>query len=384
MHRPHLRRRPLPWPSTDTCVDYEQQGKFVRTSPQADTISPNQARILVSELIDLRTRLGKFAFVEHKTVAAALEIAKVRKGQAARVRAEAAAAKAAQIAAKSALKSTVPGFGPRGGLPRDKPSLIRLCKECGLSQDGLIGELKERLTEYVDLIGRNDRERSIKTLEQAEQEVRAQGDLEVRARLAQALAMSSMGQQGDPSLGKATGLQSGSVALSSQAQSSQPTPGPAIVINQEQLDSLITDRLRAAGVLWQKDVQAGMDLKLTETVSQVLTQHQLSQLQTAANSAVSTALEQNGGMVAELSAATLALSAQQSLAMTSLQDLYQGYAQPPQLAIPDQPLVGVDGNAALSVVDIPVEDDAPMQSELEKEQEALHLQLETMLAPVNA
>ena len=350
----------------------------------ADVISPNQARILVSELIGLRTKLGESAFVEHKTVAAVLEIAKVRKGQAARVRAEATTAKAAQIAAESALKSTVPGFGPRGGLPRDKPSLIRLCKECGLSQDGLIGELKERLTEYVDLIGRNDRERSIKTLEQAEQEVRAQGDLEVRARLAQALAMSSMGQQGDPSLGKATGLQSGSVALSSQAQSSQPTPGPAIVINQEQLDSLITDRLRAAGVLWQKDVQAGMDLKLTESVSQVLTQHQLSQLQTAANSAVSTALEQNGGMVAELSAATLALSAQQSLAMTSVQDLYQGYPQTPQLAIPDQPLVGVDGNAALSVVEIPVDDDAPMQSELEKEQEALHLQLESMMDPVSA
>ena len=244
----------------------------------ADVISPNQARILVSELIDLRTKLGESAFVEHKTVAAVLEIAKVRKGQAARVRAEATTAKAAQIAAESALKSTVPGFGPRGGLPRDKPSLIRLCKECGLSQDGLIGELRERLTEYVDLIGRNDRERSIKTLEQAEQEVReeadTQGDLEVRRRLGQALAMSSMGQQGDPSMGTATALQSGSAASSSQAPSLQQTPGQAIVVTPERLDALIAARLTAAGVLWQKDVERGLDQKLTASVTQVLTQHQ--------------------------------------------------------------------------------------------------------------
>ena len=41
------------------------------------------------------------------------------------------------------------GFGPQRGLRRDKPSLRKLCWDCGLAEDGTVADLRTRLQEWL-------------------------------------------------------------------------------------------------------------------------------------------------------------------------------------------------------------------------------------------
>ena len=86
-----------------------------------------------------------------------------------------------------------------------------------------------------------------------------------------------------------------------------------------------------------------MEEKMVQHANQALGQVNLTQLQVAANSAITTALQATGGSMSELSAAASTLSAQQERAMSALETLWIQYQTPS-----DSSVIAGDGEVLMN------------------------------------
>ena len=90
-------------------------------------------------MIYLRQRVGyQTAFLGNRVVEQALEVAKQPKRAMPQIRMQAVVERVGTNPAPSAL------LGPRGGIPKDKASLIMLAGSLGLSQEGTLAALQTR------------------------------------------------------------------------------------------------------------------------------------------------------------------------------------------------------------------------------------------------
>jgi len=141
LRRPHLRSLPPPHPGTETVAKYLRQPRVPKTAAKWV-----DAQVLV-DLVDLRNKMGmEFSFLEDDVVLRALEIARSRSGIMTRIR---KAAKDEQKQATPVTSASASSFGPRGGLPRTKAALQAVLRSIGLSDEGTVGELRERIKEHM-------------------------------------------------------------------------------------------------------------------------------------------------------------------------------------------------------------------------------------------
>ena len=141
--RAHLRGWATPWPGTETVFQYHRQS--LRLQSMAYHVS---AAVLL-ELVELRNKMGfELAFLGNDKVTEAVRIARISSGVMVRLRG-AAQAERGPTALPSA-SSSGPGFGPRGGLPRDKPSLQAFARRMRLDDSGTIAQLQVRIREAAE------------------------------------------------------------------------------------------------------------------------------------------------------------------------------------------------------------------------------------------
>ena len=141
--RAHLRGWATPWPGTETVFQYHRQS--IRLQSMAYHVS---ASVLL-ELVELRNKMGfELAFLGNDKVAEAVRIARISSGVMGRLRG-AAQAERGPTSSPSASSAGL-GFGPRGGLPRDKPSLQAFARRMRLDDSGTIAQLQVRIREAAE------------------------------------------------------------------------------------------------------------------------------------------------------------------------------------------------------------------------------------------
>ena len=118
--------------------------------------------VIFVELLDLRRELTlRFAFIENRAVSQALDIVQQRRGNAKRMKdaRKAAQKQQLQVAVPAAtLHAAIPGVGPRGGLPRTKAPLQKLCRDAGLEDHGTVAQSTERLREFTSMLPKTEME----------------------------------------------------------------------------------------------------------------------------------------------------------------------------------------------------------------------------------
>ena len=163
--RPALRYQPVPYLNVESVTDLMENGR-----KQANMgYYPNaylsrmgrQSSQLVLEGIELRRRMGNdLAFVENPVMLEMLNASKSRAGVMGRVRQkvkeeEKARLQAVQRPTGTAITSLL---GPKGGLPRTKADLQKLCQALGVDSTGLDIEQTQKkcrsiIEEYKSLEG---------------------------------------------------------------------------------------------------------------------------------------------------------------------------------------------------------------------------------------
>lgn len=299
--RKHLLGWPTPRPSTETVPQYIAQSGYAR-SRQAEV-----SAMLLGELVEYRTKVGlRHAFVGHPVVERAIQIAIARKGAQARVKAGAAAAKQAQISetvgGSGASASTgIIGFGPRGGLPRDKPSLRKLCRDCGLSDEGTVPTLRTRLQEFVAMLPKTEAERRIMVAE-------AQENAERNRELAAAASRSGPG---------------GSSASAPQPSVQQPSTPDSQPPMEETLRRMVQEAMSqqasAAGAATPSSEQ--LQSLMEGTLTNLLGANPRAAMNDAATEAATACLTQADSLLKRLTENAEFLTNQQRVAMETLSSL---------------------------------------------------------------
>jgi len=157
--RPHLRGLPFPWPGTATHRDYLGQ-EDVKDSPGLSS------RVItaqdVMDLVYLRNKLGfDLAFLENDLVLRAMQIARPRHNVMTHLRAavvdQLVSSPKIEIKEEGSSEGSarqVPGFGPRGGLPKTKAALQAIARSIGITEIGTVAELKKNIQEATEGIPR--------------------------------------------------------------------------------------------------------------------------------------------------------------------------------------------------------------------------------------
>ena len=137
--RAHLRGWATPWPGTETVFQYHRQSDRLRG------MNAHISAATLLELVELRNKMGfETAFLGNDKVLEAIRIARSSAGVMARLR---GAAHAERGPPTSSTASSNPGFGPRGGLPRDKAGLQAVARGMKLDDTGTIAQLTVRIKE---------------------------------------------------------------------------------------------------------------------------------------------------------------------------------------------------------------------------------------------